>query len=89
MRAVVGASAQWSTEAHLLAAVLDATRAGNWQRSGGKGKRPKPIPRPGVDDGKKTFGRSHRHHTPADMDRIMQRWGEPRPGRESRTEIVT
>ena len=27
----------------LLAGVLDAVRIGNWQRSGGKGRKPKPI----------------------------------------------
>ncbi|HET6154363.1 MAG TPA: hypothetical protein VFE15_15570 [Marmoricola sp.] len=36
----------WTTEAHMLAAVLDALHGGNWQRGGGQGKRPKPIARP-------------------------------------------
>ncbi|MCP3801856.1 hypothetical protein NLX83_21555 [Allokutzneria sp. A3M-2-11 16] len=37
---------EWSTLAHLLAALVDATQAGNWQRGGGNGKRPRPITRP-------------------------------------------
>lgn len=36
----------WSTSDYLLAMVADAVNAGNWQRGGGKGTKPKPIPRP-------------------------------------------
>lgn len=32
----------------LLALIADLLAGANWQRSGGKGQRPKPIPRPGV-----------------------------------------
>jgi len=38
----------WRLEHYLLAAILDSLAAANWQRGGGKGKRPKPTPRPGV-----------------------------------------
>ena len=38
----------WKLEHHLLAGVLDALNAANWQRGGGKGTRPKPVTRPGV-----------------------------------------
>lgn len=36
----------WGATEHLLAATVDSIAAGNWQRSGGKGQRPKPVPRP-------------------------------------------
>lgn len=32
----------------LLALIADLLAGANWQRGGGKGQRPKPIPRPGV-----------------------------------------
>jgi hypothetical protein len=43
-------------EAHLLAGAADRLAAGNWQRGGGKGKRPPLIPRPGVGQGKRRYG---------------------------------
>lgn len=36
----------WGTETHLLASVLDSLQAANWQRSGGRGSRPKGVRRP-------------------------------------------
>lgn len=36
----------WDTSAYLLAQVVDSLAGANWQRSGGKGSRPKPVPRP-------------------------------------------
>lgn len=36
----------WSMNTHLLALIADVLAGANWQRGGGKGKRPKPIPRP-------------------------------------------
>lgn len=33
----------WTRTDHLLALVFDALAAGNWQRGGGKGRRPKRI----------------------------------------------
>lgn len=39
----------WGIPEYLLAAAVDALHAANWQRGGGKGKRPKPIPRPGLE----------------------------------------
>lgn len=32
---------------HLLAAVVDLLAGANWQRGGGKGRKPKPVKRPG------------------------------------------
>lgn len=43
-----GADAQWGLTELLLAANVDSVRVGNWQRGGGKGQYPKPLPRPGV-----------------------------------------
>jgi hypothetical protein len=41
----------WSIDTDLLAAILYSTQAGNWQRGGGKGDKPRPILRP--DDSQK------------------------------------
>ena len=38
--------ASWDATHYLLALVFDALNAGNWQRGGGKGQQPKPLPRP-------------------------------------------
>lgn len=38
----------WTLEAQLLAGVFDTLQAANWQRAGSKGRRPQPLPRPGV-----------------------------------------
>ena len=43
----LGESAFWTVDTHLLAGVLDALNGANFQRSGGRGKRPSPVPRPG------------------------------------------
>jgi len=49
VRAMVGDSAAWSTEAHLTALVVDALNVANWQRAARKGStRPTPIQRPGM-----------------------------------------
>lgn len=56
-RKVGGPDALWGLTDHLLATVADALHMANWQRGGGKGNRPKPIPRPGRDSKKVTkFG---------------------------------
>lgn len=57
-RSVHGDKAAWSTSEHLLAAAVDALNAANWQRSGRKGGKPKPVPRPGDEKAKagKRFG---------------------------------
>lgn len=48
-----GDGARWGPTEHLLATTVDTLRGANWQRSGGKGKRPKPIERPGRHGGRK------------------------------------
>jgi hypothetical protein len=47
---LAGDGAQWGVTEHLLALMADSLRAANWQRGGGKGQRPRPLPRPGHDD---------------------------------------
>lgn len=42
----VNPDAEWTLAEHLLAAVLDALNGANWQRGGGKGSYPHPVPRP-------------------------------------------
>lgn len=53
-----GELAVWGATEHLLAAAVDALNAANWQRAGGKGRKPKPVPRPGEDQakGQRRFG---------------------------------
>lgn len=36
----------WTASRYLLAGIFDAAQAGNWQRAGGKGAKPKPVSRP-------------------------------------------
>lgn len=42
----MGVDAAWTAEEHMLALIADTLQAANWQRGGGKGKQPKPLPRP-------------------------------------------
>lgn len=46
-RALHGPSVAWGDSEHLLALIVDLLAGANWQRSGGKSPKPKPIPRPG------------------------------------------
>jgi hypothetical protein len=64
----------WGIAEHLLAAAVDLLAAGNWQRGGGKGLRPKRVPRPGVDVGTdvETIGGVHTY-TPAEMRELLDR----------------
>lgn len=44
--ALHGDVARWSTSDHLLAGIVDLLAGANWQRGGGKGKKPTPLQRP-------------------------------------------
>lgn len=44
--ALHGDAARWGVSEHLLATAVDALLGANWQRSGGKGAKPKPVRRP-------------------------------------------
>ena len=46
-RAIQGDAAEWGTTDYLLAIVADVLQGANYQRGGGKGRKPKPIQRPG------------------------------------------
>jgi hypothetical protein len=52
-----GPTVLWSITDHLLATAVDALHSANWQRGGGKGTRPQPIPRPGADSATETLGK--------------------------------
>lgn len=41
-----GEVADWTMPVQLLARISDLIASGNWQRGGGKGAKPRPIPRP-------------------------------------------
>lgn len=52
-----GEEAVWTLDRHLAALTVDQLAVANWQRGTGKRKDyPKPIPRPGVDTGKRRIG---------------------------------
>lgn len=46
-RRIIDPALEWTTTDYLLATVADVLNGANWQRSGGNGAKPKPIPRPG------------------------------------------
>jgi len=48
--------ALWGLHEQLLAHVSDLLAIANWQRAGA-GKRPEPLPRPGVEPTSKTHGK--------------------------------
>lgn len=50
---VHGEAALWSPDTYLLAMQVDVLHSANWQRSGGKGPRPKATKRPGDSAGQK------------------------------------
>jgi hypothetical protein len=56
VRAQRGEEALWGLREMLLAQAVDELRGANWQRSGSKGRRPKPIERPGVGPKHERFG---------------------------------
>lgn len=50
IRDALGPDHVWGAQEQLLATIADALHAANWQRAQGKERdRPKPIPRPGVE----------------------------------------
>lgn len=51
---------------------MDALNAGNWQRGGGKGRKPKPVPRPGVEDDSKQTRRFGSAKIP--IEQAKARW---------------
>jgi hypothetical protein len=58
VRELDGDDHPWGLTEQLLAAAVDALNGANWQRGGGKLRdKPKPIPRPGVEQPKSSYGR--------------------------------
>jgi len=57
----------WTVDTHLLAGCFDVLRAANWQRSGGKGRRPRPTSRPGDGSRERLGSRTTTRMTPAEM----------------------
>jgi hypothetical protein len=59
-REVGGADLEWGLAEQLMAGMFDALQVANWQRTGNRRNRPKPIPRPGVRDGADRVGKTDR-----------------------------
>lgn len=53
-KAMIGPTANWSPADYMLAAAVDALNLANWQRTGKKHNRPKPLPRPADPRGNQT-----------------------------------
>lgn len=51
-----GEQVLWKLTDHLLAVIADALHGANWQRGGGKGLKPKPLPRPGMEESAASVG---------------------------------
>ncbi len=72
--AVVGEGAAWTLTDYLLALLVDVERLALWQR-GGKGPRPKPLPRPGVEDETvRRFGKGGRPAASGAEWQARKRW---------------
>jgi hypothetical protein len=57
VRELHGDDPPWGLTEQLLAAAVDALNGANWQRGSGKLKdKPNPIPRPGVEQPKPSYG---------------------------------
>ena len=72
-----GSSGEWPMSDHLLALILDALHAANWQRGGGKSSRPRPIRRPGAGT-RSTYGRADR--SPGETAAYLARFAPPPKG---------
>lgn len=58
LRAVNPDDIDWGLPEQLLAGIVDVLTWANYQRAGGKGPKPKPIPRPGVKTNTRRYGRT-------------------------------
>lgn len=57
VREIHGEALVWDITNQLLASIADQLAIANWQRAGGKkADRPKPIPRPGIEQPKRYGG---------------------------------
>jgi hypothetical protein len=69
---VLGDSVDWSVGDYLLARIAHLAAGANWQRSGGKGPKPKPIK---VPDGRKRRSTKSRAERGADTARRLRNLG--------------
>ncbi|MFD9949683.1 hypothetical protein ACFWYW_55645 [Nonomuraea sp. NPDC059023] len=76
-RSLLGNDVMWGLNEQLLAAAIDALKVANYQRSGGKGRKPKPFPRPGVE--KTTAEPVHHGKTDRDPDQVVAYLANFRP----------
>lgn len=58
--------AEWTLAVQMLASLIDISAAGNWQRGGGKGAKPRPVKRP---QQKRTVGKASM--TVDEMDLVL------------------
>jgi hypothetical protein len=65
---------QWDMQSLLLRQILLTLQGANWQRSGGKGQRPKPIPLP--DDKGNSGQPAKAKSSGADIARRLQNLGQ-------------
>lgn len=75
-RKLIGEDALWGLNEQLLAMTIDVLRQANYQRGGGKGSKPKPLPRPGL--AKKSDPVRH-GRTDRDPDEVIAYLGRFRP----------
>jgi hypothetical protein len=84
----MGDSAEWGVTEHLLAHVVDLTARANWQRGGGKGRKPKPIQRPGAESRKEHI-QMDRFESPAAFDEWwVKNGGAPPPKPHTKSTAV-
>jgi hypothetical protein len=70
--------ALWTMNELLLASVLDVLALANWQRAGGKGNKPKPIPRPGMGgEAKATKVLGSTAHSPEEVAAYFAQFAPP------------
>ena len=74
MRRLRGDAADWDLHAALLALIEYRLAGANWQRSGGKGQKPKPIKIPGSDTSSSRRSKPKRERN-ADAVRRLQNLG--------------
>lgn len=72
MRAVNTDHHSWGLSEQLSAATIDVLSAISWQLGNGKGQRPKPIPRPGVDG--YVSSNSHAEEAPQGTQEAQDPW---------------
>lgn len=68
-RALNGPAADWAPTEYLLAHVVDLLAWSNYQRAHGKGRRPRPVARPGSAPTKRRHGRTNR--SPQEAARLL------------------